>query len=92
MASIQAILAEARGEYEEGATLWADAAERWLAYGSMLERAHSLFGLGRCLLHVDPTQGRARMADARAVFAELGAVALVREIDAILGEATALSS
>ena len=92
MASIQAILAEARGEYEEGATLWADAAERWLAYGSMLERGHSLFGLGRCLMHVDPAEGRARLADARAVFAELGAVTLLREIDAILGEATALSS
>jgi class 3 adenylate cyclase/tetratricopeptide (TPR) repeat protein len=92
MASVRAILAEARGEYDEGATLWADAAERWLSYGSMLERAHSLFGLGRCLMHADPAEGVARLRDARAVFAELEAVVLEREIDGIIGQATALTS
>jgi class 3 adenylate cyclase/tetratricopeptide (TPR) repeat protein len=92
LASVRAILAEARGEHLEAAELWRDAAERWLGYGSKLERAHSLFGLGRSLLRVEPGEALARLADARAVFAELGAVVLEREIDAIAGQATAVSS
>ncbi len=92
LASVRAILAEAHGDRVEAAELWRDAADRWLAYGSMLERGHSLFGLGRCLLDVRPEEALTRLADARAVFAELGAVVLEREIDDLVGRATALSS
>jgi len=43
-----AILGEARGDLEEAARGYREAAERWGAYGSVLERAYALLGLGRC--------------------------------------------
>ncbi len=92
LASVRAILAEARGQVEEGARLWTEAAERWLSYGSVLEHAHSLFGLGRCLMPIDAEQGRARLAESREAFGRLGAVVLQKEIDQALGQASALSS
>ncbi len=92
LASVRAIVAEAGGEVDEAAELWADAAKRWLAYGSVLERGHSLFGRGRCLMAVDPPEGRRTLREAREVFATLAATVLEDEIDRLLGEETALTS
>jgi len=82
----RAILAEARAEPEQAAELYARAAERWAEYGSVFERAHALFGRGRCLVAL----GRAEEAEddlrgAREIFLGLGAAPLVAEIDALLG-------
>ena len=46
--SARAALAEAGGETAEAAPLYAEAAERWLAYGSVVEQAYALLGHGRC--------------------------------------------
>jgi hypothetical protein len=62
----QAMLAEARGETREAGAWYQDAAGLWLDYGSVVEQAYSLLGLGRC--------GDAEAArEAEAIFARLGA-------------------
>jgi class 3 adenylate cyclase/tetratricopeptide (TPR) repeat protein len=62
----RALLAEAAGRGDEAAGLYRDAAELWEAYGSVLEHAYALLGLGRC--------GDAKaLRDGQAIFAELGA-------------------
>jgi hypothetical protein len=44
----KALLAEAGGAYEEAATLYRDAEVGWREWGSVIERAYTLHGLGRC--------------------------------------------
>jgi hypothetical protein len=44
----KAILADARGERERAATLYREAAAGWAEWGSVVERAYTLLGLGRC--------------------------------------------
>ncbi len=44
----KAILAEAHGQTEEAAALYAEAAAAWAEWGSVPERAYALLGLGRC--------------------------------------------
>ncbi|MFO7572157.1 MAG: hypothetical protein R6W48_06085 [Gaiellaceae bacterium] len=62
----RAMLAEARGALDEASGLFADAAGRWEAYGSVVEQAYALLGLGRC--------GDARaLREGEAIFAHLGA-------------------
>ncbi|MEP7224410.1 MAG: adenylate/guanylate cyclase domain-containing protein, partial [Actinomycetota bacterium] len=68
----QAMLAEARGQEGEAATLYAQAAERWGEYGSVVERGYALLGLGRC--------GDAKaLRDGQAIFADLGASPVVSQ-------------
>jgi class 3 adenylate cyclase/tetratricopeptide (TPR) repeat protein len=43
-----ATLAAARGNVDEAAALFREAAERWDEWGSVVERAYALLGLGRC--------------------------------------------
>jgi class 3 adenylate cyclase/tetratricopeptide (TPR) repeat protein len=62
----QAILAEAAGDPERAAELYRQAAERWDAYGGVVERAHALAGLGRC------AGDQAAAAEARGIFESLG--------------------
>jgi class 3 adenylate cyclase/tetratricopeptide (TPR) repeat protein len=45
----RAILAESTGDPSAAATLYAEAAEGWTAYGQVLEHALALLGQGRCL-------------------------------------------
>ncbi len=63
----QAVLAEARGATDQAALLYAEAAERWGAYGSVVERAYTLMGLAR-------VAGDAKaQREGEAIFSELGA-------------------
>jgi len=63
-------LAEARGRVDEAAALFAQAAERWDDYGSVVERAYALLGLGRC--------GDAKaLREGQAIFSGLGASAVL---------------
>jgi tetratricopeptide (TPR) repeat protein len=66
----RAMVAEAKGRPDEAASLYRDAAERWDAYGSVVERGYALLGLGRC-------GDAAAMREARATFARLGASPVV---------------
>jgi tetratricopeptide (TPR) repeat protein len=61
-----AILADAHGERERAATLYREAAEGWAEWGSVVERAYALLGLGRC-----GDEDAAR--EAAAIFERLGA-------------------
>ena len=61
-----AMLAEARGDRDEASALYREVAERWDAYGSVVERAYALLGLGRC---GDPKA----LVDGQAIFSVLGA-------------------
>jgi tetratricopeptide (TPR) repeat protein len=62
----RAILAEAAGETARAAELYCEAAERWGTYGSVIERAYTLAGLGRCAADNDAS------AEARRIFSSLG--------------------
>ena len=67
-----AILAEARGRLDEAAPLYRDASERWDEYGSVVEQAYALLGLGRC--------GHAKaLREGQAIFAGLGASPVVAQ-------------
>ncbi len=68
----RAVLAEAEGRADEAATLYRDVAERWEAYGSLVERGYALLGLGRC--------GDAKaLVEGQAIFAGLGASPVVAQ-------------
>jgi class 3 adenylate cyclase/tetratricopeptide (TPR) repeat protein len=62
----RAVLAEAEGRADEAAALYRDVAERWNAYGSLVERGYALLGLGRC----GDTKA---LVEGQAIFAGLGA-------------------
>ena len=64
--SARATLAEAHASAEEAATLYAEAAAAWEEWGSVVERAYALLGLGRC-----GDEDAAR--EAAAIFERLGA-------------------
>jgi len=72
-ATVQAILAEARGEREEAASLYRDAVWRWTEYPFVLERALCLLGLARA------TGDPAPAAEAQEIFRSLGAEELAGE-------------
>jgi tetratricopeptide (TPR) repeat protein len=61
-----AILAEAAGDTARAAELYRKAAERWGTDGSVIERAYTLSGLGRCAADDNA------FAEAGAIFSSLG--------------------
>jgi len=68
----RATLAEARGQLDEAATLYREAARRWDEYGSIVERGYALLGVGRC--------GDAKaLREGDAIFASLGASPVVAQ-------------
>jgi hypothetical protein len=66
-------LAEAEGRLDAAAALHDQATERWTAYGHLPERGHALLAAGRCLAELGRPGAHERLAEARAVFADLGA-------------------
>ena len=68
----RAMLAEARGDAEEAADGYREAAALWGEYGSILERGYALLGLGRC-------GDAAATREADAIFALLGARPVLAE-------------
>ena len=93
MASVRAILSEAKGQLEAATAQYQDAAERWAAFGHVLERGQALLGVGRCLLALGATsEATSRLREARDHFVQLRAQPLIEETDSLLERATALSS
>jgi class 3 adenylate cyclase/tetratricopeptide (TPR) repeat protein len=62
----RATLAETTGKTPDAARLYAEAAEKWDEWGSVVERAYALLGLGRC------GDGKA-LREAEAIFERLSA-------------------
>jgi hypothetical protein len=82
----RAVLAEAEGRLDAAASLYDQAAEQWTTYGHLPERGHALLAAGRCLPEVGRPGAHERLADARAVFADLGAPPLLALADGRLAE------
>jgi Flp pilus assembly protein TadD len=89
----RAMAAEAQGETEGAAGLFAEAARRWEGMGVVPERAFAHLGEGRCLLALGRSaQAYGPLNQAREVFASLGAKPALAETDVLLGRVTALTS
>jgi len=93
LCATRAILAEATGETEQAAGLYAEAAGRWERFGVVPERGFALLGQGRCLLVLGrPVEAVGALRSAREVLSALGALPFLAETDALLEQATALTS
>jgi class 3 adenylate cyclase/tetratricopeptide (TPR) repeat protein len=82
--SCRAQLAEAAGHHGEAATRYAEAAERWRAFGNEPERAHALLGQGRCLTQLANPTADQSLRQARALFTDIGAQSGVAECDTLI--------
>jgi tetratricopeptide (TPR) repeat protein len=84
VAAARAIVTEAKGDLAAALSLYEEAAEKWQAFTLPFERAHSLFGAGRCLLELGrASEAKEHLERARAIFGSLGALPLVAEVDAV---------
>jgi hypothetical protein len=93
LVAANAALAEARGDLQAAADAYADAADRWERFGVVPELAFALLGHGRCLIGLSrPTEAAPVLHHAREIFERLQAVPALAETDALLMQATALSS
>ncbi len=93
LVTARAVLSEAHGDLEGAAAGYADAAERWQAFGVVAEQAFALLGQGRCLTHRGRTsEASPVLHQAREIFQELQAAPALAEIDELLQQARALSS
>ncbi|MGH2489505.1 MAG: hypothetical protein ACRDFR_07810, partial [Candidatus Limnocylindria bacterium] len=89
----RAVIAETEGRLDEAASGHRDAADRWAAYGSVPEQGLALVGQGRCLIALGRAgEARDSLQNARELFAGLGAVVPVAEVDDLLAQATARAS
>jgi hypothetical protein len=93
LVAANAALTEALGELQAAAEAYADAADRWERFGVVPEQAFALLGQGRCLVGLSrPTEAAAVLQHAREIFGGLQAAPALAETDALLHQATALSS
>ena len=92
LASSHAQLAEAEGNHDEAARLYADAANRWRAFGNVPEHAYALLGQGRSLQALGDSAAEAALAEARELFVAIGYRAALAETDALLAESQSAAS
>jgi hypothetical protein len=86
------MVAEAKGETDRAADMFAEAAERWALMGVVPDRAFAHLGQGRSLLALGrPAQAEAPLRQAHEVFTRLGAKPALAETEALLVRVTALS-
>ncbi len=90
--SIEAQLAEAGGEHARAGDLFADAAEGLRAFGEVFEEAYALLGQGRCLTALSDPAADQPLRQARRLFDQMGARALVADCDSFIAQAVELSS
>ena len=86
-------LTEARGDLWAAVDAYADAADRWERFGVVAEQAFALLGQGRCLVGLSrPNEAAPVLRNAREIFERLQAAPVLAETDALLLQATAISS
>jgi tetratricopeptide (TPR) repeat protein len=82
-AAARALVAEARGRFEEALAGHRAAAARWKAFTMPLEEGHARLGEARCLIALHrQEEARAPLSEASAIFERLGAVAALRRVPA----------
>ena len=89
LTACRAQLAEAAGARAEAAALYADAAERWRAFGNVPERAYALLGQGRCLAALGKPEAEQPLRETRELFASMGYQPALAETETLLGESEA---
>jgi tetratricopeptide (TPR) repeat protein len=93
LASAQALLAEAEGDYAAAVDLFSGAATRWERFEVPFERAQALLGWGRCLLALSkPAEAAAPLRQANETFGQLEARPALSEIDDLLDRTMRRSS
>jgi tetratricopeptide (TPR) repeat protein len=93
LATVDALLAEHRGEYAQAAEAFGDAATRWEGFEMPWEQAQALLGQGRCLLRIGSlSEATAALRLAREIFVSLGAKPALAETDQLLARSVAVSS
>jgi tetratricopeptide (TPR) repeat protein len=92
LATARAQILEARGELWPAVDAYGAVDAQWAALGMDFDRAHALLGRGRCLASLGDPAAAAALLEARRRFAEMGATARVADCDALLADATRLSS
>ncbi len=93
LATVNAALAEARGDLELAATGYGEAAEGWRQFGVVPELAFALLGRGRCLTALrQVADGKKALQAAGEIFDALGAASALAETDELLRQATAISA
>jgi tetratricopeptide (TPR) repeat protein len=88
----RAQLSEHSGDLAEAAALYADAAERWHAFGNVPERAYALLGEGRCLLMLGRPGAEQPLREARELFASMGYEPALVETEGLLEQTAAPSA
>jgi hypothetical protein len=88
----RAELAEHEGKYAEAATLYAEAAERWLSFGNVPERAYALLGEGRCRTALREPIAEEPLTVARELFANLGYQPALTDTEAQLHQGQAAAT
>jgi tetratricopeptide (TPR) repeat protein len=84
LCSASASLAEADTDLERAADLYAEAAERWRAFGNVPELAHALLGRGRCVLALERADADKPLTEAAELFKTLGYELPLATVDALL--------
>jgi class 3 adenylate cyclase/tetratricopeptide (TPR) repeat protein len=83
--AVQALVSEARGDYEAAATSFADAASRWHDFAAHYEEAQALLGQGRCLVALGRApEAAGPLTTAREIFTRLGAKPPLAETDELM--------
>jgi class 3 adenylate cyclase/tetratricopeptide (TPR) repeat protein len=85
-------LAEASGRHADAAHAYREAAERWLEYGNVPERAYALLGQGRCLARLGERNAETPLREARDLFASMGYKPALAETDSLLAQTAARAS
>ncbi len=86
VAACSAQLAEGAGDHAPAAALYADAAQRWRAFGNVPERAYALLGWGRSLLALGYADAELPLTEAQELFASLGYLPARTATEALLDQ------
>jgi class 3 adenylate cyclase/tetratricopeptide (TPR) repeat protein len=89
LCAARAQLAEAAGDNDDAATLYAEAAARWHQFGNVPERAYALLGQGRCLVSGGRSGADQPLREARDLFTSMGYKPALGEVEALLEQTAA---